>query len=82
MKTTLEISDALFSKAKLAAAAQGISFCELVSMALTDKLRERESDAKPWLTSFGKLRSLRSETARIDQVIKEEFGRIETEGWR
>jgi hypothetical protein len=82
MKTTIEIPDALFRRAKSAAADQGISLRELVSEALADKLRSRGGGDKPWLQTFGKLRSLHKETARINQIIEEEFGRIEPEDWR
>lgn len=82
MKTTLEIPDALFRQAKSAAAEQGIPFRELVTVALAEKLRSRGRGEKPWLKSFGKLRSLHKETARINQIIQEEFGRIEPEDWR
>jgi hypothetical protein len=34
------------------------------------------------MKSFGKLRGLRKETARIDAIIREEFGRIEPEDLR
>ena len=79
MKTTLEIPDALFRRAKSVAADQGIPFRELVSEALAEKLRVANRGDKPWMQSFGKLRSLRSETARINQIIEEEFERIEAE---
>ncbi len=79
MKTTLEIPDALFRRAKSSAAKQGISLRELVSQALVDKLRAPGKEDKPWLKSFGKLRSLRKETARISLSIEEEFGKIEPE---
>ena len=82
MKTTLEIPDALFRRAKSAAAEKGIPFRELVSEALAEKLRSGARDDKPWMKSFGKLRSLRKETARIDAIIEAEFGQIEPEGWR
>jgi hypothetical protein len=82
MKTTIEIPDALFRRAKSAAAEQGIPLRELVSEALADKLRPRSGDGKPWLKTFGKLRSLRKETARINKIIGEEFGQIEPEDWR
>jgi hypothetical protein len=42
--------------------------------ALAEKLRHRRDDAKPWMKSFGKLRGLRKETARINRIIKAEFG--------
>jgi hypothetical protein len=82
MKTTLEIPDALFRRAKSAAAEQGIPLRELVSAALADKLRARTSADKPWMKSFGKLRGLRKETARINRIIEAEFGQIEPEDWR
>jgi hypothetical protein len=80
MKTTLEIPDAIFRRAKSVAAERGIPFRALVSEALADKLRaQNERDAKPWMKTFGKLRRLRKETARINLIIEEEFDRIETE---
>jgi hypothetical protein len=82
MKTTLEIPDALFRRAKAAAAEKGIPFRELVSEALAEKLRAGARDDKPWMKSFGKLRSLRKETARIDAIIEAEFGQVEPEDWR
>jgi hypothetical protein len=82
MKTTLEIPDALFRRAKSAAAEQGIPFRALVSEALADKLRAGARGDKPWMKSFGKLRALRKETARINAIMDEEFGRIEPEDWR
>jgi len=82
MKTTLEIPDALFRQAKSAAAEQGIPLRALVSEALAEKLRARGRPDKPWLKTFGKLRSLRNETAHIGRIIEEEFGRIEPEDWQ
>jgi hypothetical protein len=82
MKTTLEIPDALFRRAKSAAAEQGIPFRELVSEALAEKLRVQGHKDKPWLKSFGKLRSLRKESASISRTIEQEFGRIEPRDWQ
>lgn len=81
MKTTLEIPDAIFRRAKSAAAERGIPFRTLVSEALADKLRSQAvgSDTKPWMKSFGKLHDLRKETARINRIIEEEFDHIEPE---
>ena len=80
MKTTLEIPDTVFRRAKSAAAERGIPLREFVTEAVRDKL---ETDAKaadkPWMAAFGKLRHLRKETARINRVIEEEFEQIETE---
>jgi hypothetical protein len=82
MKTTLEIPDQLFRRAKSAAAAKGIPLRELVTEALAEKLRDRGSGEKPWMNSFGRLRGLRSETARINAIIEAEFEQIEPEDWR
>ena len=81
MKTTLEIPDDLFRRPKSAAAEQGIPLRELVSEALAEELRARGCPDKPWLKAFGKLRGLRKETARINRIIEDEFGRIEPEDW-
>jgi hypothetical protein len=82
MKTTLEIPDALFRRAKSAAAEQGIPLRALVTDALAEKLRPGEGEGKPWMKSFGKLRGLHRETRRIDRIIEAEFGQIEPEDWR
>ena len=77
MKTTLEIPDTIFRRAKAVAAARGIPFRALVSEALADKLREDNNGKKPWMKTFGALRDLHKETIKINRVIKEEFDQIE-----
>ena len=80
MKTTLGIPDAIFRRAKTVAAQRGIPFRALVSEALADKLRaQSDRDSKPWMKTFGKLRHLRKETAKINRIIDEEFEQIDTE---
>lgn len=81
-ETTLEIPDALFRRAKSAAAERGIPLRELVSEPLADKLRGNPADERPWMESFGKLRAVRGESARINRIIQEEFGSIEPEDLR
>jgi hypothetical protein len=80
MKTTLEIPDAVFRRAKSAAAERGIPLREFVTEAVKDKLvTGGKTMEKPWMAAFGKLRHLRKETARINRVIEEEFEHIEAE---
>ena len=79
MKTTLEIPDDLFRRAKSTAAQQGIPLRELVSEALADRLRPHPRQDKPWLKTFGKLRDLRKESARINRIIDQEFDKVESE---
>jgi hypothetical protein len=82
MKTTLEIPDQLFRRAKSFAAEKGIPLRELVTDALAEKLRGRGDDDKPWMKSFGKLRNMGEETKRINKVIDETFEQIDEEDWR
>ena len=78
MKTSLEIPDGVLRPAKSAAALRGISLRQFVTEAIQDKLKASLVLAdKPWMKSFGKLRHLREETGRINQLIEEEFGGIE-----
>ena len=81
MKTTLEIPDAVFRRAKSVAALRGIPLRELVTEAVKDKLADADKASdKPWMAAFGKLRRLRKETARINRLMEEEFEQVEAEG--
>jgi len=80
MKTTLEIPDAVFRRAKSAAAQRGIPLREFVTQAVQDKLANSAKTAhQPWMAGFGKLRHLRKETARISRLIEEQFEQVEAE---
>lgn len=83
MKTTLDIPDVLFRKAKSKAAERGQTLREFVSDALEEKLASRSRGARSgepeWMQGFGKLRHLRKETARIQERIHEAFDVVEPE---
>ncbi len=79
MKTTLEIPDLVFRRAKARAAEQGIPLRQFVTEAVEQKLSAGASGAKPWMRMVGGLRHLRKETARINRLIDEEFECIEPE---
>ena len=82
MKTTLEIPDLIFRRAKAQAARQGVPLRQFVSDAVEQKLRVgAKAGDKPWMRMVGGLRHLRKETARINRLIEEEFERIESEEW-
>jgi hypothetical protein len=81
VKTTLEISDAVFRRAKSAAAARGIPLRQFVTGAVKDKLAPRTGD-KPWVRLMDKLKHLRKETVRINRVIDEDSEKIDPEMWR
>ena len=80
MKTTLEIPESVFRRAKSVAAERGIPFRQFVTEAVKDKLKAgSDSGEKPWMKSFGKLRHLGKEHERIRGIIEEEFERVEPE---
>jgi len=83
MKTTLEIPDPLFRKAKAKAAERGQTLRQLVTEALQEKLTAATSRTAPgeppWMQGFGKLRRLRKETARVQAKIDEQLDAIEPE---
>lgn len=84
-KTTVELPDALFRKAKAAAAEQGKSLKDFFAEAITDRLHKNAGDAcgtEPWRAAFGELRDLRRENRRIEKVIEREFETIDEEEWR
>ena len=82
VKTTLEIPDPVFRRAKAKAAEQGVPLRQFVTDAVEEKLRAAGNNAKkPWMKAVGGLRHLRQETARINKLIEEEFEKIEPEDW-
>lgn len=85
MKTTIEIPDPLFRRVKSLAAERGLSLKDFVAEALREKLapRDRTPLAQPeWTAGFGKLRLLRTETAKILGRIEHEFDVVEAEDRR
>lgn len=83
MKTTLEIPDSVFRRAKSVAAARGIPLREFVTQAVKDKLAaETRTEEKPWLKHMGKLKHLHKETLRINRLIEEDSEKIDAEMWR
>ena len=83
MKTTIEIPDPLFRKAKSKAAERGQTLKEFVAEALHEKLASNASAVRlgepAWMEGFGKLRRLRGETAQVRARIEEAFEQIEPE---
>jgi hypothetical protein len=81
MKTTLEIPEPLFRRAKLLAARDGKTLKQLVNEALEEKLRAAASAEPPWRGQFGKLRALKAELSKVDAAISEEFEKIDPDEW-
>lgn len=79
MKTTLEIPDGVFRRAKATAAQQGVPLRQFVSEAVEEKLAAARSEDKPWVRLAGGLHHLRAESLRLRRAVEEEFERIEPE---
>ena len=81
MKTTLEISDFLFRRAKSVAAERGIPLRQFVTEAIQDKLKTT-SHERPWMKHLGKLKHLRTEKRQIEKRVEKAFEQIDREVWR
>jgi hypothetical protein len=89
MKTTVEMPDALFRKAKATAAERGIPLKDLLADALREHLHRaavgssvNQPVAPAWMSAFGGLRHLHKETKRINRILEQEFEKIEEDEWR
>ena len=82
MKTTLEIPDPIFRRAKSVAAQRGIALRAFVTEAVEEKLANAsQKEEKPWVRLAGGLKHLHRETVRINEIMKSEFEKIEPEDW-
>ncbi len=81
MKTTLEIPDLLFRRAKSVAAERGIPLRQLVTEAVAEKLKTTAQE-KPWMKHLGKAKQLGKDRKRIEERVEEAFGRVDREIWR
>jgi hypothetical protein len=83
VKTTLEIPDPIFRKAKARAAESGIPLRQFITEAVQAKLETAPAcpQQKPWMKGAGALKHLHKETVRIQKLIDEEFEQIEPELW-
>jgi hypothetical protein len=82
VKTTLDIPDPVFRRAKSVAAQRGIALRAFVTEAVEEKLAATaQGEEKPWLRLAGGLKHLHKETTRINAIIRSEFEKIEPEDW-
>jgi hypothetical protein len=82
LKTTVEIPDPLYRRAKAAAAQKGIPLKQLFTEALREQLRRHtpgQKQDKPWMQAFGGLRDLHKENKRLERIIAPEFESIDEE---
>lgn len=82
VKTTLEIPDGVFRRAKSKAAERGIPLRQFVTEAVEAKLQtDSHKGDKPWMKHVGKLKDLHKETERINKLIEAAFEQIDPEMW-
>jgi hypothetical protein len=83
VKTTIDIPDELFKKAKATAAIQGESLKELICGALEARLASMprpQTDRSGWRSVFG-LADPKA-VAKVDQVIDTDLERVDPSDWR
>ena len=84
MKTTIDLPDEIFQKAKVFCAQNNRTLRDLFSEALSDKLKQEADSKKPeWENLFGVYGKgqERKETKRIAKIISEEFEVVEPDEW-
>ena len=81
MKTTLEIPDALFRRAKSVAAERGIPLRQLVTEAVQEKLKVTVRE-KPWMEHVGELKHLHKERKQVEKRIEQAFEKVDREVWK
>ena len=81
MKTTLEIPDFLFRRAKSVAAERGIPLRQFVTEAVQEKLKIT-SQERPWMKHLGTLKHLRKDRKQIEKLVEEAFEQIDPEIWQ
>jgi hypothetical protein len=83
VKTTLEIPDSIFRRAKSEAAKRGVPLREFVTQAVREKLAANSTPSdRPWVKHMGKLKHLHQETERINRLIEDDSEKIDAEMWR
>ena len=83
MKTTIDIPDELFRKAKATAAMRGESLREFITGALERRLETAGSpapDSGGWRSAFGL--ADRATVGSIDRIISGDLERIDRSEWR
>ena len=85
MKTTIELPDSLFRRAKNAALQEGLTLKKLFTEALESRLARKTAAGAGktvpprWMRAYGALRHLGHERKKIESVIESEFEQVEPE---
>jgi hypothetical protein len=84
VKTTLEIPDSLFRKAKATAARRGQTLQAFVTSALESKLKAdaKSADERPWMQFAGIFKGERKESGDVMKAIDEACEKVDPEQWK
>lgn len=82
MKTTIDLPDELFRKAKATAALRGESLKQLISTALKLELSRvaAMNEDSGWQQCFGAATS--QQVAEVDRIVDQELAQIDEEQWQ
>ena len=83
MKTTLELPESLFKRAKALAAQRGQTMTTFVRSALESKISsdERSAEEKPWM-QFAGVHTDHEESRKIMASIEDSCGQVDEEDWK
>ncbi len=83
MKTTLEVPDSLFRRAKVTAARKGQTLTAFITAAIEAKLASDNEAAqeKPWMEFAGIFETNQAESRRILRRIDEACEEIRSDDW-
>jgi len=83
LKTTIELPESVFRRAKQLAVQEGVTLKRLFTEALEWRLGKgrsiRRSEIPKWMRAYGALRHLRRERRVIERAIESEFEKVEPE---
>lgn len=83
MRTSVDIPDELFRRAKLKAVSEGTTLRDLLVRGLDQVLQTQEPNKQAAFDKvFGLLRDDPEAVAEINRVIEEEFNTIDPEDWK
>jgi len=82
MRTTVDVPDSLYRQIKARAALKGQTIKAFFLDAIHDKLaaeKTKSTEETGWRVAFGAARA--EDVAEVQQIIDEEFSRIDPEDW-
>ncbi len=84
MKTTFELPDTLFRKAKAGASMRGMSLRQFFTDAIAEKIRGARpgNGQRPWMRHFGALKKYSRELDKVDRIVAQEFETIHADDWK